>query len=138
MRYLFPPITLSFFFLSLCLLRRCVVGISLRFACFSAEGALNDLSFAESSLVSFSASSSSSSEGLRDGARVRRCLCGAQEEPVREALVAMKGMSRLESKGHLEGPDFHGMIRQRGRLGVELRLDMFLIGGLKMGPGVIR
>ena len=67
--------TLSFFFLSLCLFCRCVVGVSSQFACFSAEDALNDSSFEESSSVSFSASSSSS-EGLRDGARVRRCLCG--------------------------------------------------------------
>ena len=123
------PISLSLFFPFLCLFRCCVVGISPRFACFLAERALSDLSFAESSLVSFFASSSSS-EGLRDGARVRRCLCGgSQEEPVREALVAMKGMSWLELRDHFEGPDFYGMIRQRGRLGVEVRLEIFKLGG---------
>ena len=48
---------------------------------------------------------------------------GALEEPVREALVATKGVCWLEVDDFLEGPEWHAVIRQRGLSGKEARHD---------------
>ena len=54
---------------------------------------------------------------------------GALEEPVREALVATKGVCWLEVQDFLvEGPEWHAVIRQGGLPGKEARFDIVLMG----------